>query len=104
MQILDCTIRDGGYYTNWDFDRNLIRRYFESLENLPIDYIEVGYRNPDLSGYYGEYYFLPEQSLQFVKENTSKQLAIILNEKDVRVEMLDELLEPCHGIIKFVLQ
>ena len=49
MQILDCTIRDGGYYTNWDFDRNLIRRYFESLENLPIDYIEVGYRNPDLS-------------------------------------------------------
>ena len=102
MKILDCTIRDGGYYTNWDFDRNLIRRYFESMENLPIDYIEVGYRNPDLQGYFGEYYFLPEQSLQFIKENTSKPLAIILNEKDVRVEMLDELLNPCKGVIKLV--
>jgi 4-hydroxy 2-oxovalerate aldolase len=102
MKILDCTIRDGGYYTNWDFDRNLIRRYFESMENLPIDYIEIGYRNPDLQGYFGEYYFLPEQSLQFAKENTSKRLAIILNEKDVRVEMLDELLNPCKGIIKLV--
>ncbi|MDA7664784.1 aldolase catalytic domain-containing protein [Akkermansiaceae bacterium] len=102
MKILDCTIRDGGYYNNWDFDRKVVRTYFESMENLPIDYIEVGYRNPDLSGYYGEYYFLPEQSLQFVKEITSKKLAIILNEKDVRVEMLDELLTPCQGIITLV--
>jgi len=24
MKILDCTIRDGGYYTNWDFDQNML--------------------------------------------------------------------------------
>lgn len=22
MQILDCTLRDGGYYTNWDFENS----------------------------------------------------------------------------------
>ncbi|MDA9287094.1 aldolase catalytic domain-containing protein [Schleiferiaceae bacterium] len=102
MKILDCTIRDGGYYTNWDFDKDIIRRYFESMENLPIDYIEIGYRNPNLSGYFGEYYFLPEYTLKYCKELSSKNLAIILNEKDVRVEMLDDLLNPCQGIIRLV--
>ena len=24
MKILDCTLRDGGYYTNWDFDDKIV--------------------------------------------------------------------------------
>jgi len=24
IKILDCTLRDGGYYTNWDFDKELL--------------------------------------------------------------------------------
>ena len=31
MKILDCTLRDGGYYTNWDFDKNLVDNYIDSL-------------------------------------------------------------------------
>ena len=27
MKILDCTLRDGGYYTNWDFDDALVTTY-----------------------------------------------------------------------------
>ena len=23
-KLLDCTLRDGGYYNNWDFSKNLI--------------------------------------------------------------------------------
>jgi 4-hydroxy 2-oxovalerate aldolase len=29
ISILDCTIRDGGYYTNWDFDRELIKKHIQ---------------------------------------------------------------------------
>ena len=50
FKILDCTIRDGGYYTNWDFSKETINTYLRSINKLPIDFIEVGYRNPDLSG------------------------------------------------------
>ena len=32
MKILDCTLRDGGYYTNWDFDRNLVDTLYQSLQ------------------------------------------------------------------------
>ena len=24
LKILDCTLRDGGYYNNWNFKKNLI--------------------------------------------------------------------------------
>ena len=102
MKILDCTIRDGGYYTNWDFEKEVIKNYLESMNKLPIDFIEVGYRNPDLSGYFGEYYFLPIHTIKFIKNHCNKSLAIILNEKDVRVSMLPNLLSPCKGLIDLV--
>ena len=27
LKLLDCTLRDGGYYNNWNFDRDLINEY-----------------------------------------------------------------------------
>ena len=87
--ILDCTLRDGGYYTQWDFDRGLVRLYLESMNMLPVEYLEVGYRNPEMEGYYGEYYFCPVSTLQWMKSISNKKLAIILNEKDVRKEQVD---------------
>lgn len=35
MKILDCTLRDGGYYTNWDFDSNIVDTYIKGMNNLP---------------------------------------------------------------------
>lgn len=102
MKILDCTIRDGGYYTNWDFSKETIKTYLRSINKLPIDFIEVGYRNPDLSGYFGEYYFLPTHTMEFIRLNSDKSIAIILNEKDIRVKMLPDLLGPCHGLVDLV--
>lgn len=102
MEILDCTLRDGGYYTNWDFDREHVKTYLKSFNSLPVEYLEVGYRNPKLKGYNGEYYYCPKKTLQFLKEHSNKKLAIILNEKDIRIEMVDLLLDPCQGIIDMV--
>ena len=45
FKLLDCSLRDGGYYTNWDFDQNLIKSYQSNIKKLPFDYIEIGYRN-----------------------------------------------------------
>ena len=102
MKILDCTIRDGGYYTIWDFSKETIKTYLRSINKLPVDFIEVGYRNPDLSGYFGEYYFLPTHTMEFIRQHSDKLIAIILNEKDVRVNMLPDLLGPCHGLVDLV--
>lgn len=102
MKILDCTLRDGGYYTNWDFDKQLVETYFTAINNLPIEYLEVGYRSPKLSGYYGEYFYCPNFVLEKISSLTNKKLVIILDEKDVKENEVEELLTSCLGIISMV--
>ena len=101
-KILDCTLRDGGYYTNWDFDRQVVKSYLEAMNHLPIDYIEIGYRSPVLDDYYGEYFYCPKDTIDFISSITNKKLAIILNEKDVEIQGIFELLEPCSSSIHLV--
>ena len=59
FKILDCTFRDGGYYTNWDFSESIINDYFSTLNKLPIDYIEIGYLNKPHDGYRGLFFYCP---------------------------------------------
>ncbi len=102
-KLLDCSLRDGGYYTNWDFDKSLVKRYFQAMENLPIEYVEIGYRSKPLSGYYGEFFYCPEYVLQDAKSlMPSKKITIMLNEKDTQVQDLPFLLEPCKPYINMV--
>lgn len=102
MKILDCTIRDGGYYTNWDFDKKLVDIYIEACNKLPIDYLEIGYRSNQQDGYLGEFFYLPIFVLEELKQKSNKKLVIILNEKDVLAKDLPGLLKPCIGLIDMV--
>ena len=43
LKFLDCTLRDGGYYNNWDFSENLINRYLDVMSNSLIDIVEIGF-------------------------------------------------------------
>ena len=59
MRSLDCTLRDGGYYTNWDFQESFLNDYLNTVNKTDIEYIEIGYRSIPLEVYKGEYYYLP---------------------------------------------
>ena len=102
MKILDCTLRDGGYYTNWDFENTLVKAYLKNMESLPVDYLEVGYRSPYLEGYQGEYFYCSEFTLNNIKKHSSKKIAIIIDEKNVKLNQVDELLKPCLGYVDLV--
>jgi len=101
-KILDCTLRDGGYYTQWDFDKNLVKTYFDSFNNLPVDYLEIGYRSNPMKKYLGEYFYCPPHVLEYCKEHSNKKLVIILDEKDVQAKDVESLLGPCKGYIDMV--
>ena len=45
IKILDCTLRDGGYYNNWDFSLDLVSDYIKSISSSGIKYIELGFRS-----------------------------------------------------------
>lgn len=43
IQILDCTLRDGGYINDWKFGRKTIVSILDKLDNAGIDIIECGF-------------------------------------------------------------
>lgn len=44
MKILDCTMRDGGYYTDWNFSDDFVRGLVSSLVGH-VDAVELGYKS-----------------------------------------------------------
>jgi len=102
MQILDCTLRDGGYYTDWDFEDIVVDTYIRDLNDLPIEYIELGYRNKPQQDYLGQFAYCPIAILQHIRSLSNKKLAVMLNEKDYRPEDLHQLLDPVRDVVDMV--
>jgi Isopropylmalate/homocitrate/citramalate synthases len=43
VQILDCTLRDGGYNNEWDFGEENIKTIIQNLTDSKIDIVECGF-------------------------------------------------------------
>ncbi len=63
MNILDCTLRDGGYYNKWDFESDVVKAYLKAMASAKIDYVELGLRNFAKSGFLGAYAYTTEKYL-----------------------------------------
>ena len=102
MKILDCTLRDGGYYTNWDFDKSIVDQYIAATNLLPIDYLEIGYRNKPSKDYLGKYGYCPIYELKDLRKKSNKKLVIMLNEKSTTLNDLYDLLYPIKGLADMI--
>ncbi len=45
VMLLDCTLRDGGYITKWNFGRQVIKNIAKNMVDANLDFVEVGYLN-----------------------------------------------------------
>lgn len=43
IQLLDCTLRDGGYINDWQFGNDELVSIFERMVNAGVDIIEIGF-------------------------------------------------------------
>lgn len=62
-EILDCTIRDGGYVNNWNFDKKIVREIYRSISRTGVDVIELGFRNSEKKSGVGAWYDVSEELL-----------------------------------------
>ena len=85
MKILDCTLRDGGYYTNWNFDSSLVEQYLKTISKLPISIIELGYLS-DKDDLNGPFYHLNKSILSFCRSNLNKRqkIFVMINAKEIK--------------------
>lgn len=47
VEILDCTIRDGGYVNGWQFQPKVVREVYRSLSKSGVDFVELGFRGTE---------------------------------------------------------
>ncbi len=50
FNLLECTLRDGGYITKWNFSDNMIKDTIKSLTEAKLDFVEVGYLHREKEG------------------------------------------------------
>ena len=81
--ILDCTIRDGGYYNNWDFDFDLVKKYIKQINESKVDCIEIGYRSLNNDKYYGPFYYCSEVFLNSLNIPKDLSIAVMVNAKEI---------------------
>ena len=93
--ILDCTIRDGGYYNKWDFDIDLAKKYIKQIYEANIDCIEIGYRSLKNDKYYGPFYYCTEKFLNSLDIPKNLEVAVMINANEIEESqnLIDDLFE-----------
>lgn len=66
IKFIDCTLRDGGYYNNWDFSEELVLEYFQAMSALDVDFIEIGFRSTKNKGFKGGYAYSNDDFIQSI--------------------------------------
>lgn len=81
--LLDCTLRDGGYYNNWDFDEDLVQTYLESMVGIAVDYVELGFRSFDNSSFRGAYAYTTDAMLRRLALPKGLNIGVMVNASEV---------------------
>ncbi|PPD45688.1 MAG: hypothetical protein CTY16_09815 [Methylobacter sp.] len=103
-RLLDCTLRDGGYYTQWEFDAEFVNEYLKLVARSPIHDIEIGYRSPEKDSYFGRFFYLSKQELFEAKQllRPDQRLALMFNLKDVSEDTIDLFLTDITGVVDLI--
>jgi 4-hydroxy 2-oxovalerate aldolase len=83
IKILDCTLRDGGYYNNWNFKKSLVNSYVNAINNLNIDVVEVGFRFLIKKNYHGIFAHITDEYICKLNLNPKTKIAVMINASDL---------------------
>ena len=83
FNLLDCTLRDGGYYNNWDFNKNTIQKYLDSISNAQVKFVELGFRFDDDIKNKGLTAYTEDKLLNNLKIPKNINIGIMINASDL---------------------
>ena len=66
VNILDCTLRDGGYYNSWHFSQPTVNAYIDALSGSSVTHIELGFRFAKQDKNLGKFAFTTEEHINSI--------------------------------------
>jgi 4-hydroxy 2-oxovalerate aldolase len=81
--ILDCTLRDGGYYNSWDFSASLIAEYLSTMDAVAVDYVELGFRSFDTSGFKGGCAYTRDSFIRTLDVPAGLKIGVMINSAEL---------------------
>ena len=79
LKILDCTLRDGGYYNNWNFSTTLINKYLKVMSDIKVDYVEIGFRSQEKKEFRGVCAYSTDEFLNHLQIPKNLKIAVMIN-------------------------
>ena len=81
--ILDCTLRDGGYWNAWDFGPDLVQDYLNAMDAVGVNYIEMGFRSLQNTQFRGPYAFTTDDFLARLSVPDRLHVAVMVNANEM---------------------
>ena len=85
--LIDCTLRDGGYYNNWDFPVSLINNYLIAMNSVKVNIVEIGFRFLKNDGFKGPCAFSSDDFVRSLKVPRDLTLGVMINASDLYTDI-----------------
>ena len=82
-KIIDCTLRDGGYYNNWDFQDDLVDAYLECMDELNIDFVELGFRSLINNSFKGAFAYTTDSFIESLDIPHDLKIGVMVNASEL---------------------
>lgn len=82
VKLLDCTLRDGGYYNDWDFSLSEAQDYVDNLARGGVHIIEIGFRFTPKSRFLGPFAYSREDVLRQLTLPPNVEFGVMINAAD----------------------
>ncbi len=91
MQILDCTLRDGGYYNSWDFSHAFVQKYLDTTRAMGIKYVEIGFRLNSNRGFKGACAFSTDSFLSTLFIDPELSIGVMINASEFHSNPISQI-------------
>lgn len=100
VTLVDCTLRDGGYYNEWNFSPSLIRSYVTAMSEARVPIVELGFRTAETGSYMGPTAFTTDRFLESLHLPGNVTFGVMVNAKELVINgdarrVVDRLFRPC---------
>lgn len=82
-KILDCTFRDGGYYTNWIFKKDVLEDYLKLSDTGICDIVEIGLRTIKSGTYLGPFAYSTFDYFSHCRDYKNIEFSTLINWSDI---------------------